>query len=515
MKVISKIPFHPVFFATYPILSLYGVNVLEVTGTVIWRPLLIALAGMVLLESVFRLLLRDWFKASFATSLFLLIFFTYGRIYDALKTTRLVELNIIRHRYLVVLMVSLFALCCWLMLRYVRNFRPVTGILNSISILMVLLPIIQISSYQIKSSSGGQSISKWVPASNLVLKTQPADRPDVYYIILDSHARSDVLKIELGLDNSEFIRQLEEMNFYVANCSRSNYNQTLYSMVSSLNMNYMPDIYTEGAKQGLTSENIWLLIKYSTVRKSFESLGYKSVAFDTGYKWTSVDDVDLFLTRGKDAYGVQFINPFEQMLVDTTALSIYNDYLIKTNRDKYYGASHINANYIGQEEFILDQLPKIPEIADLTFTYAHISVPHHPYVFSPKGYLIDPGEIPATGPDEVHFPLGYIYQVQFIDTRILTILQEIIEKSRIPPIIILQADHGYWTDEDGGITPILNAYFLPGFNDDMLYPTISPVNTFRLIFNLYFDGQYELLPDQSFTVKDISRAIPEVYPDCQ
>lgn len=29
----------------------------------------------------------------------------------------------------------------------------------------------------------------------------------------------------------------------------------------------------------------------------------------------------------------------------------------------------------------------------------------------------------------------------------------------------------------------------------ILYPSITPVNSFRLIFNLYFNTQYELLPD--------------------
>jgi hypothetical protein len=31
-----------------------------------------------------------------------------------------------------------------------------------------------------------------------------------------------------------------------------------------------------------------------------------------------------------------------------------------------------------------------------------------------------------------------------------------------------------------------------------LYPTITPVNTFRLVFNDYFGGRYELLPDISY-----------------
>ncbi len=44
---------------------------------------------------------------------------------------------------------------------------------------------------------------------------------------------------------------------------------------------------------------------------------------------------------------------------------------------------------------------------------------------------------------------------------------------------------------------ILNAYYLPGHND-LLYPTISPVNTFRLIFDTYLGADYPLLKDISY-----------------
>jgi hypothetical protein len=44
---------------------------------------------------------------------------------------------------------------------------------------------------------------------------------------------------------------------------------------------------------------------------------------------------------------------------------------------------------------------------------------------------------------------------------------------------------------------ILNAYFLPGEGAAGLYPSITPVNTFRLIFDVYFGADLELLEDVS------------------
>jgi hypothetical protein len=40
----------------------------------------------------------------------------------------------------------------------------------------------------------------------------------------------------------------------------------------------------------------------------------------------------------------------------------------------------------------------------------------------------------------------------------------------------------------------------------MLYETISPVNTFRVIFNAYFGTDYEILPDISYY-----SPIPDIY----
>ena len=47
-------------------------------------------------------------------------------------------------------------------------------------------------------------------------------------------------------------------------------------------------------------------------------------------------------------------------------------------------------------------------------------------------------------------------------------------------------------------TGILNAYYLPDLDNNPLYPSITPVNSFRLVFNLYFGTDLELLPDRIY-----------------
>ena len=47
---------------------------------------------------------------------------------------------------------------------------------------------------------------------------------------------------------------------------------------------------------------------------------------------------------------------------------------------------------------------------------------------------------------------------------------------------------------------IFNACLFPDGGDKNLYDSISPVNTFRVLFNHYFGTDYPLLEDRSFYV---------------
>ena len=51
---------------------------------------------------------------------------------------------------------------------------------------------------------------------------------------------------------------------------------------------------------------------------------------------------------------------------------------------------------------------------------------------------------------------------------------------------------------------ILNAYYLPSIDKEALYPYVTPVNSFRLVFNLYFGENYKLLPDKNYIFEDIN-----------
>jgi len=147
--------------------------------------------------------------------------------------------------------------------------------------------------------------------------------------------------------------------------------------------------------------------------------------------------------------------------------------------------------------------------------FAHFLLPHPDYVFNRDGSLRPPAtttEVAQRGLEQVMKEM-YIDQLVATNRMVESLIETLLETSDTPPIIILQADEGpiprgaewgswNWTNatpaELREKTGILNAYYLPGVDNGVLYPSISPANSFRMVFNLYFGTNLDLLDDLSY-----------------
>ncbi len=146
--------------------------------------------------------------------------------------------------------------------------------------------------------------------------------PDIYYIILDGYTRQDTLREFYNYDNQSFIHNLEELGFYVPSCSQSNYAQTLLSLPSSLNFGYLQNLIEKFEPGNEDRYELWVLLKHSAVQRLLEAMGYSTVAFETGFYWSQLDDADFYLRRSttklqKWQY-LGGLNNFEVMLVKST-----------------------------------------------------------------------------------------------------------------------------------------------------------------------------------------------------
>ena len=91
--------------------------------------------------------------------------------------------------------------------------------------------------------------------------------------------------------------------------------------------------------------------------------------------------------------------------------------------------------------------------------------------------------------------------------KIQHFITKVIDESEIPPIIIIQGDHGLKVEMEDEDNPtdkelkerfsILNAYYIPTKNES-LEQNITPVNSFRIIINELFNEQLEMLPNTNY-----------------
>jgi hypothetical protein len=379
---------------------------------------------------------------------------------------------------------ALAALALFLATRPKVRWEAWAAPLTAAAIVLVVFPLWTIVSYQV----GRLTPEVHADAPYVIVE---GERPDIYYIVLDMYTRADTLKDAYGYNNSEFIGGLETMGFDVAECAMSNYLRTELSLSSSLNMTYLTsDLNPKINPTSLARSPLWNLIRDNAVMDYVQARGYRTVAFATGFPWSELDNADIYLEPDLLRSG---LTEFESLWVETTPLRVLQDEGIVDSRLSAFG------RYRERTRFVLDALPTFTEMDGPTFVFAHVILPHPPFVFTEDGGVADPvlylNEKDQYPPDK--FQAGYTMQVSFANREIMRIVQEIIANSDTPPVIIIQGDHGPWNQTRQRRMTILNAYYLPG-HPDMIPDTMTPVNTFRLVFDLYLGGDFGQLRNESF-----------------
>jgi hypothetical protein len=476
-------PWYPLIFSFYPILTLLSENIGEVDATRGLRPAIVSLLIAALLYGLLFLLLRDRFRAAFLATFWFLLLFSYGHVH--LYINAKYHPGDITNRLLGLWLV-LAIFFGWWATRSRLHFKESAKYLNLISMALMLSLTVQI----IMTEQGMDTHSpgaRNAPIQTDLVLPQPA--PDVYYIILDSYGRSDLLKDAYGYDNGPFVDALRERGFYVAECSQSNYVRTELSLGSSLNMSYLQGLDPAYVPESLNRPALWRAIKHSAVRYNLENLGYNTITFANGFEWSEWDDADQFLAPPLTAS----MTEFEALFLRTTLGYQAEDWGL------FNPAPFIAQTYRNRTLLAFDRLDEIASMPEPTFTYIHLIPPHPPFVFGPDGehtnfvdFLDEDREFTASS-----YAMGYQNQLTFMNKKVLDAIDVLLAEPGMPPIIVLQGDHGPWFQPNNEHVRILNAYYLPGKNDK-LYPQISPVNTFRLIFDEYFGGQYSMLPDASY-----------------
>lgn len=494
----TALPAHPILIAAFPVLFLFVQNaVQQVTLDPLWVPLAasLAVAAGTLLASL--ALLRDPPRAALVASLLLALFFSFGHVWNLVSAT-IVDRGLLAAGWSVVAVLAVRV--AW---RGGRWVAPANRFLNLVAALVVVFNLVQVAGFAL----GGLRLPAGGPAVVPSVRDL-GQRPNIYYIILDRYANAETLDRIYNFDNRPFLDELERREFVVATDSWANYFKTALSLVSSLNMN---DLDAEALADGPPSTFgpvHGALRDHLAVPATLRSLGYEYVHIANYWEPTATNvDADRVL---RYAGGSEFSNA----MVSTTLLSLLTPPRAADQDPETTDFPHLARSHT---LFAFESLEEAAERPGPTFVFAHILVPHSPYVFDVDGsFPTQEEQTQRTTAEE------YVRQLLWANQRVLRLIDRLLDvPAGEEPVIVLQADEGPFPPRFAGnehnfdwlaATPdeiqqkfgILNAFHLPGVDaaEVGVYERISPVNAFRIVFNAYFGADLPLLPDVTYLSPD-------------
>jgi hypothetical protein len=506
---------YPFLIAPYPAIAFYAQNAEGLPLRELAWPVALMMAASVLVGAMLRLVVKEPARAGLLTVLAFAVFYTVelvpewvdGGLQYASSFWVLQEFHVWRPLVIGMELAAASGLA-WTILTKLREPKEWTIYLNAFALLLIILPSTNIFLTVMREpvKAEGPPGAMIEPPSTVARPPGTVDtaqgtghHPDIYYIILDGYARTDVMLDLFGFDNRPFLKRLESRGFYIAGRSTANYCQTPLSLSSSLN-----GVYLNGLIPASSHDKSQLAewIGNGAVVRTLRGLGYRFVTFATGFDETEHPEADAYLAPST------YISLFHQLLISRTPLKWF------------LPGPSMRDGYILTRERILFLIDKIPQVAKCkrpTFTFAHILAPHPPFVFGENGedvsphdryYYLTDGELFGDHyGNRDTYAAGYRKQAVFLTKQVEQMIDRILANSPEPPVIILQSDHGSGlrlsthsleqTDLHERMS-ILNAYYLPGPGGQALYRSISPVNSFRVVFNAYFGAGLDLLPDRSY-----------------
>jgi hypothetical protein len=495
IRKMAVFPLYVFFWSLYSILAFMAANLSQVNLSVANRLIASLCIGTLILLLFVRIFTSTFARAGAVIFPILIIFFSYEHIKIFLFG---VLPAIARDIFLIpVSTLLLIGGTIWAMKWTREKIRVTTSYINIVGLILLCFPIYTISVHEYQMASYQRRI--WAElAKNPIISPVSGDTlPDVYFIVLDGYARADAMEQIIGLDNSDFLDALRQRNFYVADCSMSNYAQTELSLLSTFNMIYLDELIKQIPGKGWGPDYFSPHIKNSSIRQFFESLGYRTVSFYNGYYWAQWDDATHFLGDPRITQGIDRMIPFEEEFLKTTFLRFLFDAYRAVNPSQESQGDILSSNEADRAIvlFTLDNLPVTTQLRSPKFVFVHLMLPHPPYVFGPNG---EEQDILMTDTTEMRLR-GYHDQVLYANNRILPIVDTILSQSNGNVVIFLEGDHGMIDyQEEWTRLANLSAYYFPDHDYSKLYPEITPINSFRVLLSQYFGQDYPLLDDFSY-----------------
>lgn len=474
----------PILFSIYPATVVYAENahILQVTS---WFRMIgfQALLGVVIFILYSVIQRKADYHSAISSAIFLVFFNVYGLLFskfvqfDAFQVT---HYSLLPLYLLISVTVSLL----------INRFSDVTTekvwqLLSSILAILIIYNLIVIIPTEIGKIKILSNSDQETTINN---QSSQVDSPDVYYIVFDEFSGFPPMREYWDFEGvDEFAKFLEKKGFQVTYNSNASSIDTLHQMASRLNYRnyplggeyrdiYYKDIADNRAMQFLKAQG-YTTIVFDETKASFAYPAKPSIIADINYE----NDPE---SVNSDTSSSLF-NDYGAMVADKTMLLVFGD-LYRIHNPELQ--KHKNMIY-----FTVSEMEKLKNPGQPIFVYAHLMIPHMPFMFDANGNIVDP----AYHQNWDYYLGNYRFSI--------TIAEKIVENilSQYPaddlPIIILQSDHGARNKGTSNLgskilegfneeykTSILNAMLLPGCEDISLSDDFNPINTFPLVFNCVF-----------------------------
>jgi len=502
--LLDRLAIHPLFFALSPGLLLFSLNVREVDFKELLEALGISLTMALFFMVTGRLILKSAAKAGAIASLLVFSCFLFQGARQSLQASY-TSLSIGTVHKIMGASYLLVVICVVYPVWRARVVFGLTRILNVTGAFLILTSLAPLLGHYFKSAP-----EQVIPPRVNFESPGHAARgggfpysPDIYFIVLDQYPRSDSLMNLLNYDNKPFLDRLREMGFYVVARSASNYPRTAQSICSTLNMSYLHKALLGRMDEGRVNAALYVnrAISHNKAFTFAREHGYRTVYLPPEYGAGMPMDVDVFLKSSAR------LSEFHKVLLKMTP---FEDLLEAFSAP--YSTVELHRRHV---LYTLDALKQMPDMG-LTlkaplFVYAHLICPHPPIVFGPEGETVPATAHEPTMPrpwikDEV-YKRNYKAQLDYISKQAAETVQAILSTSRQRPVIVLCSDHGSefevdWDYPENSNLPERMANFealcLPGDAAKLVYPTMTNVNIFRVIFSYYFGANFPRLPDHCY-----------------
>jgi hypothetical protein len=340
----------------------------------------------------------------------------------------------------------------------------------------------------------------------------------VYYILLDAYTGSRSLRSNYQFDNTEFEEFLRARDFFGPRASRSNYANTFLALAAALNWEYLDWITEELGPRSRDRGLPYAMVEDSRVMRFFKAQGYRFVFFPTPFGATAHNRyADEVLPGSSASAGDSQSSPpsahaFAAVWLTTTPIRPVIEWTCSRLDCSGDGLPFVpEAPELFRWKF--DQIGRLAREPGPKFVFAHLLLPHEPYVFRS-----DCSTKPLRWPRRIdeaedrRLRVEYVDQVRCVNTLVAALVERLLRDSPQPPVIILQADHGNGRFVFGRPpaisdisreqlierTDIFAAYYLPGGGSAELYDSISPINVFPAVLRHYFGATLPRLEDRSY-----------------